>query len=212
MSTSHRNNNTKLKIILKGVSFISPLSSQNHKHSPHSSYQHRHNTSNSDCDYHLRSSRTNIITRTKNKINLHNASFVLHSQRNASHKKVTLIGKEFNLNKLFNDNNSRNNKYKMYYERKSQRAQSNVNLCKERSQSTNNRNKGKKKRIKRIDDDDERKCFYNNTWIKDNNKRTSTKESTTSIQTNGNDDHCKGVGTPEELHSKLFFNIPSILY
>ena len=205
MSTTHTNNNTKLNLKLKGVSFISPLSIQNNKHSPY--HQHRHNTSNSECTYHLRSSRRNIITSTKKKINLHNVTFELRSPRNASsHKKITLIGKEFNLNSLFNDNKSRNNKCVKYYEKKSR---SNVNILnkscnKDRSQSTNNRNKGKKKKIKRIDtDDNDSKCYYNYTWIKDsNNKRTSTKESTTSIQTNRNDDYCiyKGVNTPEELH------------
>lgn len=211
MSTTRTNNNAKLKLNLKlkGVSFVSPLSLQNNKHSSYR--QHRHNTSNSESSYHLRSSRTNIITCAKKKINLHNVTFVLQSPRNASHhKKVMLIGRELNLNSLFNDNNSRNNKCGKYYERKSR---SNVNILnrscqscnKERSQSTNNRNKGKKKRIKRIDNvnDDENKCYYNYTWVKDNNnKRTSTKESTTSLQTNGNDDYCmyKGVNTPEELH------------
>ena len=211
MSTTRTNNNAKLKLNLKlkGVSFVSPLSPQNNKHSAH--HQHRHNTSNSECNDHLRSSRKNIITCAKKKINLHNVTFVLQSPRNASHKKkVMLIGKELNLNSLFNDNNnSRNNKSVRYYEKKSR---SNVNILnrscqscnRERSQSTNNRNKGKKKRIKRIDNvnDDESKCYYNYTWLKDNNKRTSTKESTTSLQTNGNDDYYmyKGVNTPEELH------------
>ena len=193
MSNTHIKNKTKLNIKLKGVSFVSPLSIQNNKHS---SYQHRHNTSNSECNYQLRSSRTNIITCTKKKINLHNITFVLHSPRNASHKKVTLIGKELNLNSLFNDNSSRNNKCVKYYERKSR---SNVNILNRSCKSTNNRNKGKKKRIKRIDTDDESKCYYNYKCIKDINKRTSTKESTTSIQTNGNDDHHIYKGVNNEL-------------
>ena len=147
MSAARTNNNSKLKLKLKEVSFISPLSLQTNKHTP---YQRRYNTSNYECNRHPRSSRTNIITCAKNKINLHNMSFVLHSPRNASHKKVTLITKELNLNSLFNGNNRRNSKCKKYCESKSQ---SNVNLLhrscnKERSQSTNNRHKGKKKRIK----------------------------------------------------------------